>query len=117
MQLYSVDQSAKTLKSYGAGIPVEIGSSGGISIGSAIGVNPVDGLTIAAYDVKKDQKPVIAYLDDSFQWAPFTVDPATASDTTIQVAYSQDGKGYIAYETADGIVLYSVGLEADILPE
>ena len=117
MQIYSVDQNDKKLKTYGAGIPVEISSSGGISIGSAIGINPVDGLTIAAYGVKKDTKPSIVYLDDSFQWTPFTVDPATSSDTTIQVAYSKDGKGYIAYETADGIVLYSVGLEADILPE
>ena len=117
MQLFTVDQDAKTLKPYGAGIPVEIGATGEISEGFAVGISPVDGTVISAQKVKTDLKPVIAYLDDSLQWSNFPIETETASGTTVQIAYDKDGKAYVSYMTEKGIQLYSVGLEADILPE
>ena len=117
MQLFTVDQDAKTLKPYGAGIPVEISATGGISEGFAVGISPVDGTVISAQKVKSDLKPVIAYLDESLQWSSFPIETETASGTTVQIAYDKDGKAYVSYMTEKGIQLYSVGLEADILPE
>ena len=116
MQIYSVDQSAKILKAYGAGIPVEISTGGAVSEGCAFGVNPVTGLTVAAYG-KKNEAPVIAYLDESLQWSNFAGEFPAAKDVAFQVAYDKTGNGYIAFQTAEGITLLKVGLEADILPE
>lgn len=116
MQIYSVDQSAKTLKAYGAGIPVEISSNGSVTEGCAFGINPVTGLTVAAYG-KKNAAPVIACLDDNLQWSNFAVELPVATDTVFQVAFDKAGNGYIAFLTAEGITLFKVGLEADILPE
>ena len=116
MQIYSVDQSAKTLKAYGAGIPVEISDGGSVTEGCAFGVNPVTGLTVAAYGKKKNA-PVIAYLDESLQWSNFAGEFPVATDTAFQVAFDKAGNGYIAFQTAEGITLFKVGLEADILPE
>lgn len=116
MQIYSVDQSAKTLKAYGAGIPVEISDGGSVTEGCAFGINPVTGLTVAAYG-KKNAAPVIACLDDNLQWSNFAVELPVATDTAFQVAFDKAGNGYIAFLTAEGITLFKVGLEADILPE
>ena len=116
MQIYSVDQSAKTLKAYGAGIPVSIGANGAVSEGCAFGVNPVTGLTVAAYG-KKNEAPVIACLDDNLQWSNFAVELPVATDVAFQVAFDKAGNGYVAFLTAEGIALFKVGLEADILPE
>ena len=116
LQVFSVDQNAKTLKTYGAGIPITIGSNGSISVGGAFGINPVSGLTVAVYG-PKNEVPAFIYLDDSLQWSSFTVDAPAASATTFEVLFDKDGNGYIAYQTTEGIVLFKVALEADILPE
>ena len=116
MQVFSVDQNAKTLKTYGAGIPITIGSNGSISVGGAFGINPVTGLTVAVYGLK-NEVPAFIYLDDSLQWSSFTVDAPAASATTFEVLFDKDGNGYIAYLTSEGIVLFKVALEADVLPE
>ena len=116
MQVFSVDQNAKTLKTYGAGIPITIGSSGSISVGGAFGINPVSGLTVAVYGLK-NEVPAFIYLDDSLQWSSFTVDAPAASATTFEVLFDKDGNGYVAYQTSEGIVLFKVALEADVLPE
>lgn len=116
MQIFSVDQTAKTLKAYGAGIPVTISSGGGVSEGCAFGINPVTGLTIAAYG-KKNEAPVIAYLDESLQWSNFAGEFPVSTDTVFQVAFDKAGNGYVAFLTEQGITLLKVGLEADILPE
>ena len=31
--------------------------------------------------------------------------------------FDKDGKGYITYQSAEAIEVFSVGLEADIIPE
>lgn len=116
MQVYTVDQNAKTLKVYGTGIPVSIGASGGISQDFGFAVNPVTGLVVAAYD-SAEGNTVFAYLDDNLQWSNFTTDSLPVGKSAFYVAFDKDGNGYIAYQSADAIELYSVGLEADILPE
>ena len=45
------------------------------------------------------------------------VDQYKALNYGYVVAYDKDGKAYVSYKTEKGIQLYSVGLEADILPE
>ena len=116
MQIYSVDLSAKTLKTYGAGIPITIGSSGSINTGCAFGINPVSGLTIAVIG-DKNAAPAFKYLDDNLQWSDFTVEAPLASSATFEIVFGKDGTGYVAYPSADGIELFKVGLEADVLPE
>lgn len=116
MQVYTVDQNTKKLKVYGAGIPVSIGASGGISQDFGFAVNPVTGLVVAAYD-SADDNTVFAYLDDNLQWSNFATDSLPVGKSAFYVAFDKDGNGYIAYQSADAIELYSVGLEADILPE
>lgn len=116
LQLYSVDQNAKTLKAYGAPIPVTITSNGSVSEGCAVAINPVTGMVINIHGLK-NTAPVIACLDESLQWSNFAGEWAVPSTTTMAAAFDKDGKGYIAYQTTDGIVLYGVGLEADVLPE
>lgn len=116
LQLYSVDQNAKTLKAYGAPIPVTITSSGSVSEGCAVAINPVTGMVVNIHG-QKNTAPVIACLDESLQWSNFAGEWAVPSTTTMAAAFDKDGKGYIAYQTTDGIVLYGVGLEADVLPE
>lgn len=116
MQIYSVDLTGKTLKSYGAGIPITIGSNGSISVGGAFGINPVDGLTVAVYG-NKGEAPKFIYLDDSLQWSEFKVEAPVATATVFEIVYDKDGNGYAAYQSENGIELFRVGLEADILPE
>ena len=116
MQIFSIDQSGKAVKTYGSAIPATISASGGVTGGFTFGINPVSGLTVYAYS-NKDEAPVIAYLDDNLQWSNFTVDVPLATATTCFADFDKDGNGYIAYQSADGITLLKVGLEADILPE
>ncbi|MBR1576082.1 MAG: hypothetical protein IJ654_06510 [Bacteroidales bacterium] len=116
MQIFTVDQSNKTLKAYGTGLPVSISSSGGISQDFGFSVNPVDGLVVAAYD-SAEGNTVFAYLDDNLQWSSFAVDSLQVGTSGFFVEFDKDGNGYIAYQSADGIELYRVGLEADVLPE
>lgn len=116
MQIFSVDQSAKTLKAYGAGIPITISSSGSITEDFGFAVNPTNGLVVAIHD-GEGNIPVFSYLDDSLQWSNFAVDSPAAASSLYFVEFDKDGNGYIAYQSANGIELYSVGLEADILPE
>ena len=116
MQIFSVDQNAKTLKAYGAGIPITISSSGSITEDFGFAVNPTNGLVVAVHD-GEGNIPVFSYLDDSLQWSNFAVDSPAAASSIYFVEFDKDGNGYIAYQSANGIELYSVGLEADILPE
>ena len=116
LQIFSVDQNAKTLKTYGAGIPITIGSNGSISVGAAFGINPVTGLTVAVYGLK-NEVPSFVYLDDSLQWSQFGFLAPTATATTFEVVFDKEGTGYIAYQSSEGIELFKVGLEADVLPE
>ena len=116
MQIFSIDQSGKAVKTYGSAIPATITATGGVTGGFTFGINPVSGLTVYAYS-NKDEAPVIAYLDDNLQWSNFTVDVPLATATTCFADFDKDGNGYIAYQSADGITLLKVGLEADILPE
>ena len=116
LQVFSVDQNAKTLKKYGAGIPITIGSNGSISAGAAFGINPVTGLTVAVCGLK-NEVPSFVYLDDSLQWSNFAFLAPVATATTFEVVFDKEGTGYIAYQTSEGIALFKVGLEEDVLPE
>ena len=116
LQVYSVDKSGKTLKPYGAGIPVTISASGSITENAGFAVNPNGGLIIAAVD-QAEKVPGFFYLNESLQWDAFKVDAPVANKSVYYVAFNKDGKGFIAYLSANGIELYGAGLEDDILPE
>ncbi len=114
MQVFTVDQEAKTLKTYGSGLPLTIGDKGGIDQDFGFAVNPVDGLVVVAWD--DSESTTFSYLDDNLQWAFF---PGDFDDGTSPffVEFDKDGNGYIAYlNDAKTVVLYKVALEPDILP-
>lgn len=114
MQVFTVDSNAGKLKAYGPGLPVAISDKGGIDQSFGMGVNPVDGFVIAAYN-NTEKATVLAYLDDNMQWSNFTTD-ALPNGTKYTADFDNDGNGYIAYQCDEGIILYKVALEADILP-
>lgn len=118
LQVYSVDPTEKTFMPFGAGIPVTISSQGAITEDVGFGVCPTRFLVVAVWD-NKENIPVFAYLDESLQWSEFAVDIPAAAKNAYQVAFDEDGNGYIAYwsNTNNSIELYSVGEEEDILPE
>lgn len=115
MQLYKVDIAGKTMNAYGTGIPVSISSSGGVSTKVEFGINPVSGLFVAAYD--DTEGPAFIFINESLQWNKFEVSDAAAAKTDYKILFNKEGNGYIAYISANGIELYGIGLEADIIPE
>lgn len=119
MQIYAVDKEAKTLKPLGNGIKVTISSSGGITEDFGFAVSPADLLVISAYD-GEDGVPVFAYIDvdGGYQWSEFAAASPAAARSAYYISFDSKGVGYIAYMATDyTIELYSVSLEADILPE
>jgi len=115
MQIFSVDKENGTFKTYGESLAVSIGSNGSISQDFGFGVNPVDGLTIIAFD--DSEQPAFGYLDDNLQWARFDISPKEA-ESPYYVDFNKEGIGYIAYLNEEkNIVLYKVALEEDIIPE
>ncbi|MBQ9463628.1 MAG: hypothetical protein IJU68_08265 [Bacteroidales bacterium] len=116
MQIYSVDKEEKTLKPFGAGLPVTIAANGNISTNASFGVSPATPLVMAVAD-QDGKVPGFFFLNEGLQWDAVSVDAPVASKSVYYVAFNQDGYGYAAYLSADGIELYGVGLEADILPE
>lgn len=119
MQVYTVDQNAGTLKPYGAGSSAISIVSTGAEEDYGMAVNPIDGLVVSVYDTEKGKgAPVFAYLDDNLQWNTFEVDNPALSTSAFYMQFDKTGENcYVAYMAADGINLYRIGLEADILPE
>lgn len=119
MQVYTVDQNAGTLKPYGAGSSAISILSTGAEEDYGMAVNPIDGLVVSVYDTEKGKgAPVFAYLDDNLQWNTFEVDNPALSTSAFYMQFDKTGENcYVAYMAADGINLYRIGLEADILPE
>lgn len=115
MQIFSVDQSAGTLKAYGEGIPVAIGSSGGIEQPFSFAINPVDGLTVMAFS--NADGTFIKYLDDNLQWATLASGMPAVTKKLFYVDFDANGNGYFAYPADGAITLYKVALEEDIIPE
>ncbi len=119
MQLYTVDQDAKTLKPYGAASPaITIGASGVISENYGMAVNPVNGLVTFVYDTEQGKgAPAFAYLDDNMQWAAFEVESPAVSKSEFWMQFDKTGENcYVAYMAEDALQLYRIGLEPDILP-
>ena len=116
--VYTVDIAGKTLKALGSGIPVTISSNGGVSEEVAADISPVDGLIVSIYETASGI-PVFAYMnaDTGYQWQKFAVEGAPESKGALSVVFDKDGKGYITYQSAEAIEVFSVGLEADIIPE
>ena len=115
MQIYKVDIAGKTMNAYGTGIPVSISSSGGVNTKVEFGINPVSGLFVAAYD--GTEGPAFIFINESLQWNKFEVSGAEAAKTDYKILFDKEGNGYIAYISANGIELYGIGFEADIIPE
>ena len=114
MQIFTVDQSEKTLKAYGAGYPVTISANGGISTDFGFAVNPLDGFVMMAVD--DTDATSILYLDDNLQWATLQ-GGLPVGKSAIAVNFDALGNGYVAYQSGDAIQLFKVALEEDILPE
>ncbi|MBO6168724.1 MAG: hypothetical protein J6O51_02005 [Bacteroidales bacterium] len=118
MQLYTVDIAGKTLTAFGNGIPVTISAKGDVDEHVSFSVSPADLLVVSVYDTA-DGIPEFAYMtpDTGYQWAKFTVDAPVAAKSAYTALFDKDGKCYVAYQSADAIELYSIGLEADVIPE
>lgn len=119
MQIYKVDVEKKSLNEYATALPIAISSSGGTTHDAAFGINPVSNLVVAVVDGGEDAKsaPVFKYLDETMQWNDFDTDFADAAKSAFNVRFTKDGVGYISFSTANGIELFQIALEADILPE
>ena len=113
MQLWKVADG--TFTPYGDGVKVKISSSGSVSNKSTFGVGVSD-LFVSV--VENDEKiPEFQYLNDQYQWVKFSMDAPVATKSAFSMAADKDGNLYVAYVSADGIELYKIGLEADIIPE
>lgn len=113
MQLWKVADGSFT--AYGDGVPVTISSSGSVSNKSAFGIGVSD-LFVSIVE-NGDKIPVFKYLNDQYQWVDFTMDAPVAAKSACSMAADKDGNLFVAYISADGIELYRIGLEADIIPE
>lgn len=102
------------MKTYGPGLPVTIGSSGGIEQAFALAVNPLDGFTVVAS--AGAETSTVQYLDDNLQWATLA-DGLPKAKIPYYADFNANGEGYISYVVEGKIQLYKVALEADILPE
>ena len=119
MQVYTVDQNAGTLRPYGAGSPAITVTTSGAEEDYGMAVNPIDGLVVSVYDTEKGKgAPVFAYLDDNMQWNTFEVENPALSKSAFYMQFDKTGENcYVAHMAEDGINLYRIGLEEDILPE
>lgn len=124
-QLYSLNESNKTLELYGSPIVATAGSSGSIAEALAVAINPVDNVFYAMFEGENDSQ-ILMYLNPQLQWE--TVKTYSATDIPAnyggewQFKFNADGVGYVAYisrnaDKQNKLNLYSVGLEEDILPE
>lgn len=113
MQLWKVADG--TFTAYGDGIPVKISSSGSVSNKSTFGVGVSD-LFVSVVE-NDDKVPEFKYLNDQYQWVKFNMEAPAATKSAFSMAADKDGNLFVAYISADGIELYKIGLEADIIPE
>lgn len=77
------------------------------------------GLKVATIE-DSDHNVYFKYLNSSLQWEDITISEkpvAIASNGNFRFVFNADGTGYIAYTSANGIEVYKVALEADVLPE
>lgn len=111
MQIWKVANG--TFSAYGDGFPVKISTSGSVSEDSVFGIT---GQNVFVSVVDGENGTVFQYLNDAYQWVKFDVD-APAAKGAFSMDTDKDGNLYVAYVSADGIELYKIGLEADIIPE
>lgn len=118
MQVYKVDFAGKTLTEYGAGLNVSFDKYGS-AVESATFSTSNTGLKVATIE-DSDHNVYFKYLNSSLQWEDITISEkpvAIASNGHFHFVFNADGTGYIAYTSANGIEVYKVALEADVLPE
>lgn len=117
MQVYKVDFEGKTLTEYGQGLTVTI--SRGAPQESAAFAASSNGLLVSAIE-DSDHNTYFKYLNTNLQWENFTTSesPVAISSTgDYHIVFNSEGTGYIAYTSANGIEIYKIALEADVLPE
>ncbi len=118
MQVYKVDFTGKTLKEYGTGLKVTLDRYDSAEESATFSSSP-DGLKVVAIE-DSDKNTYFKYLNNNLQWEDFeiTEKPAAISATgDYHIVFSADGTGYFAYTSSNGIEVYKVALESDILPE
>ena len=113
MQIWKVADG--TFTAYGEGMPVTISSSGSVSNKSTFGIG-VSNLFVSIVE-DGDKIPVFQYLNEQYKWVKFEMDAPEATKSAFSMAADKDGNLYAAYISANGIELYRIGLEADIIPE
>lgn len=117
MQVYKVDFEGKTLTEYGEGLTVNI-SRGAPQESAAFAASP-NGLLVSAIE-DSDHNTYFKYLNGNLQWEKFTTSeaPVAISSTgDYHIVFNSEGIGYIAYTSGNGIEVYKVALEADVLPQ
>jgi len=131
MQLYKVDKENNTVVEHGPGLPVGISSTGGTENAAAFAINPANGQIICAIEetTETSKTLVFKYLDDNLAWNDlsytFPVGNEKAFIKEFAMDYANNGIAYVAVRIGnnkggngvEGIHLFSIGLEDDILPE
>ena len=130
MQVYKVSKDQKTVSEYGPGIPISITSNGSTSNCAVFGINPESGQFICAVEEGESEKVLkFKYLDESLQWNDFDYSFTIGNDSAyikeIALDCAADGITWVAVRIGnnkggdgiEGIHLFSIGLEDDILPE
>ena len=115
IKLYKVDLENATFIPVGSPIA---SCTARTSVYFDFAVNPVNGQIAAVQIGSEDDGIYFGYIDqETGDWEEFVkVGSKTAGDYPY-IGFSADGKGYAAFSTDDGIDLFSVGTEEDILPE
>lgn len=118
MQIFKVNADNSTITPYGAAFPgaLTISSSGSVTEDAAFGISSTSNQVFGVMD-SAEKTVKFMTLDESLAWSEIKTDFAAEPKSTYMVKSAADGTVYVAFSTADGIELFSLGLEADILPE
>ncbi|MCQ2141099.1 MAG: hypothetical protein MJY83_01995 [Bacteroidales bacterium] len=117
LQVYKFDSAAASFAPYANLLPATAASAGSIAEKMAIGLNPTNGQIVGVKD-NEAGNPCFSFIKDG-KWADFVVADDIVSATKYEIRYDSKGNGYCATvnKADNSIVLYQIGLEADILPE
>ena len=117
-QIYEFDGTK--LEKYGDAFSINVSSSGSPDV-VVFGVNPKNG-QILVVKLDADSKPWFSVMDENRKWSDYVaVADAPATYGGIVMGFDLNGNALLVWPDKErgtnGFPLYSIGLEADILPE
>lgn len=119
MQVYIIDLDAKKFVEYGSGLSVTIGGLlNTVQQSASFAVAP-NGTIVAAIS-DSENATSFKYINSNLQWEDFSMTEKPSersSSSNYIIRFNSKGEGYIAYTSANGIEVYKIALEADVLPE